>query len=87
MLHVFIHISLVGEISEVPQGTHKMEQKVMLSLFINSNTTHSNQPRKKLYLFKTFYRTIFVTVYRNEKTVCRIQVSNSPTEILANLVV
>lgn len=59
---LFIHISLVGEISELPQGTHKMEQKMMLPLFIDSNTTRSNQPRKKPYLFKTFYRTIFVYI-------------------------
>lgn len=61
-MFLFIHISLVGEISELPQGTHKMEQKMMLPLFIDSNTTRSNQPRKKTYLFKTFYRTIFVYI-------------------------
>lgn len=39
-----------------------MEQKAMLSLIIKSNTTHSNQARKKLDLFKTSYHTIFVYI-------------------------
>lgn len=46
--YVFSHISLVGEKLELQQGTHKVEQKVILPLFTDSNTTHSNQTRKKL---------------------------------------
>ena len=59
MLRLLMLISLVGEISEVPQGTHKMEQKVILSLLIHSNTV-PHQSSHKETVFLQFYRTIFV---------------------------
>ena len=83
---LFIHISLVGEIPELPQGTHKMERKIKLPLFIDSNTTCSNQPRKKLYLFKTFYRTIFVYIGM-KKPCAEYKFRTIQPIFLANLVV